>query len=234
MKVTLLLALGCIAVGGLGDAHAQRAAAPCDASMAEAQTARIRTHLDDEHRRGRRWDLGWAIGLGVVAVGEAGLALTDTAPLGGEYTDALDASLWIGSIKSTLGVIARGVVGMKVVRVGAATGDACADLAAAERALRETAKHEKVSFFLTHAAGVVLNAAGALYLGLHEDDWGEAAVSTALGYPVSLAIAYTQPRRSWKAVRDGSLLAPTASTVTWRADPVHSRAFTGMVVRGAF
>ena len=113
------------------------------------------------------------------------------------------------------------------------TGDACADLADATRALRESAHNEKEGFYLNHIGGLALPVGGALLLGFYFDSWEEAAISFGLGYPVSLATTYTQPRRSWRAVRSGELTvaAPAAS---WRLTPVHGRVYSGLVISGEF
>jgi hypothetical protein len=206
----------------------------CDAAEAEARATRIRTHLQREKRRARTWDLSWGAGLAVVSIGQGVMALTDTMPIG-DYTDATEASLWVGAGKSAIGSAARFVLRLKIVDPGAPSGDACADADAAERALRESGKHERTTFFLNHLGGLALNVAGALYLGLEEDAWSEAALSTALGYPVALAIAYTQPRDSWHAWRSGSLSASDRDgSVSVSIGPVRSRAFTGLIVSGAF
>jgi hypothetical protein len=212
-------------------ARADRVAEPCHGAAAAARATRIRTLLAREARRGRRWDVGWGVGLGVVAVAQGALAYTETTPVG-EPTDAKLASLWVGAIKATIGAGAHVVLPLRVTQPGAPTGDACADLAAAERALRDTARAERAAFVLNHLGGLALTVGGALYLGLGEDDWGEAALSAALGYPVGLAITYTLPRDAWHAWRDGEQRGD--ATVTWRLTPVRSRELTGVVVGGVF
>lgn len=200
------------------------AAAPCDPAEAEARTARIEAHLDREKRRARRWDNLWLITFATAtAVQGAGIATETTL---GEYDDAAEAGLAVGAIKSGIGALAHVILRLKVVRPGPRTGDPCADLEAAERALARTAANEKRSFFLNHLGSLALNVGGLLYLGLQEDEWGEGAKSIAIGYPIGMLAVYTQPRATWKARRRGTFEATVG--VARRRD------FTGIVLAGSF
>lgn len=171
------------------------AALPCDAELAAAEVARIRAHLDREATRARRWNLGWTIAFGVLAAGQVGLRAAEWVPLD-DYTEAAGHGLELGAIKATIAMGSRIVLPLKVVRAPD-TGDPCADLEGARRAVRATARNEKRSFWLNHLGGLALNLTGVVLLGTYYDSWREGAKSFVLGYPVGLLSSYTQPRGSW-------------------------------------
>ncbi len=209
------------------------AAQPCDPDEAEVRTGEIRAHLDHEARRARRWNLGWGIGFATLSLAQGSLIAAEWTPLG-DYDDDAAANLYVGTAKSTIASLAHLIVPLKIVRAGAATGDACADLAAAERALRKSGSNEKQSFWLNHLGAIALNGGGLLVLGIGFDTWKEGVISVAMGYPMGLLHAYTQPRRSWHAVRNGRLLRPAAPTVAWQLGAVHTEHYTGLVLGGTF
>ena len=197
------------------------AQAPCPPDAAERASA-LRARLDRERYKVKRWRIGWAIGYTVLAGGQLALVLTETAPTG-EFDDAQRTSLIVGTAKAALGGATRALKTIKNPRP-AVTGDACADLAAAEAAFELTARTERKGFLLAHIANLAVHPAGSLYIGLAEDDaWDEAAVSFLTGYAVSLAATYTQPRGAWKEHRR----APEART--WYVAPLvtpHTRGFS--------
>jgi hypothetical protein len=199
------------------------AAQPCDPAEAEARTARIQQHLDREKRRGKKWDNIWLATFATLAAAQGVAIATETTI--GDYDEAAEAGLIVGTVKSTIGALAHVILRLKVVRPKK-TGDPCTDLEEAERALRKSAKNEKRSFYLNHLGSFALNVGGLLWLGLQEDEWGEGAKSIALGYPISLIAVYTQPRGALKAHRRGTFEATVG--VTRRAD------FTGLVLAGTF
>jgi hypothetical protein len=203
-------------------AFAADAAAQTCPPDAEARATALRARLDRERSKVTRWRIGWAIGYTVLAGGQLALVLTETAPTG-EFDDAQRASLTVGTIKAALGAATRGLKTIKNPRL-AVTGDACADLAAAEAAFELTARTERKAFFIGHIANLAVHTAGSLYIGLAEDDaWDEAAVSFLTGYAVSLAATYTMPRGAWKEHRR----APEART--WHVAPLvtpHTRGFS--------
>lgn len=216
---------------GLVLAPALPAAAGCDPVEATARAVRIEAHLAAEARAARRWNVGWAItfaGLSAVQLGAVGVEWTPF----GEFDDDTREGLYVGAAKAALASAARLAMPLRVERP-ARTGDPCADLAAAERALRATARRERRAFFVNHTGSVAFSLAGLLLLGLHYDTWEEGAISVALGYPVGLLSTYTMPRGSWRAVRRGDLLAG-GDGASWQLGVVRHRAFTGLVLGGTF
>ena len=159
-------------------------------ASASAECEDVRAHLDREARRARRYDLAWAITFGGLALAQGGLRAAEYSPLE-EWSDDAAASLEVGIVKSSLGMVAHLVLPLKVERP---SGDDCAS---AHRALKATAHHEKQAFWLNHIGGLLVNSGGLLYLGLVEDTWAEGLKSFALGYPLALLSVYTQPRASW-------------------------------------
>jgi hypothetical protein len=143
------------------------------------------------------WDNAWAITFGALAVGQGSLALGHYAP-GAEWDDKAQASMWIGAGKSAIGSLSHLILRLKTVRGGGET-EPCAHLEASRRALRESAKHQKTTFWLNHAGSLALNLGGLLVLGLGYDAWKEGVMSFALGWPVGLLSVYTQPRGAWHA-----------------------------------
>ena len=196
------------------------------------RTSAIRTHLDREHARARRWDLAWGAGLGAAAVGQGAMAATRWE-FGRDVDDKVQAGLYIGAGKALIASLGHLVTPLKVTRVGPATSDPCADLAAAERALRRTASKERTTFWVKAGGTVVLNGAGLLIAGLGYDAWREGIVSTALGVPVGVLVLLTEPKASRRAYVRGDFDGRPPA-ITWTVDAVHGRSFTGLVARGAF
>jgi len=188
------IAVGCVL------AAARPADAGCDEADAAARTTKIRALLDGEAKRARRWNLAWGIGFGTVAAGQFGLTLADYTPLG-DYDDDKEVGLYFAAGKAALGSLAHVVLPLKIVRPGPLTGDACADLDAAERALRASGRNEQRSFYLNHLGAFAMNAGSLLLLGMVFDTWREGWLGLAIGYPVGLLHAYTQPRRAWRWAR---------------------------------
>jgi hypothetical protein len=202
------------------------AAQTCDPTEATARTARIQAHLDREKRRGKKWDNIWLATFATLAAAQGVAIATETTI--GDYDEAAEAGLVVGTVKSTIGALAHVILRLKVVRPKK-TGDPCTDLDAAERALRTSAKNEKRSFYLNHLGSFALNVGGLLWLGLQEDEWGEGAKSIALGYSVALIAVYTQPRGALKAHRRGTFDEVSATVGVSRTHD-----FTGLVLAGTF
>jgi hypothetical protein len=208
------------------------AAAPCEPAEAAARSTAIRRHLDEQAGRARLWDWGWGVGFAVVAAGQGGLIAAEWHPLE-DYDDDTQAALTVGAVQSVLSAVPHAVMPLDIVRPAAPTGDACADVAAAERALRETAGHQRTAFYLNHAGGVAFAVGGLLVLGLGYDTWEEGWKSAAISLPIGLALTYTQPRGSWKAVRRGRFEAPGPVT-SLRLAPARGPGFTGLALSGSF
>jgi hypothetical protein len=221
----LALRASCIAalIATAVPAHAA-AAEPCDPATASAEAAAIRAQLDRDARNGRRWDIAWAVTFGVAAGVQVGAIAAEFTPLG-DYDDDAEANLYIGAINSGLGAVTHALLPLDVVRPPDASGDACADLATAQLALRETARHEQQTFYLDHVGGLAVNAAGALILGFGYDAWTEGITSFALGYPVALLATYTQPRGAWHRARNSS---ETLTRTSWQLVPVRRPDYRGL------
>ncbi len=203
-------------------------ASECPADAAD-RAAQIRARLDVERGKASRWRWGWAAGFGALSGAQFALAMTETAPFG-EFDEPLEASLYAGAAKSGVGMLARIVKPVKVPRPSQ-SGDACADLASAERALAITARSEKISFWLNHVGGLSLQIGGSLYIGLStEDAWTDAAISFALGLTVGTISTYTQPRTIWKQERARA----RAAAVTWQLTPMVAPRTQGLALTGTF
>jgi hypothetical protein len=230
-----LTALGMVAVVALVAPVAPAAAQACDPVEAGTRDAAIRRHLDQQAHRAKIWDLAWGIGLSAAAAGQIGLVAAEWHPLE-DYNDDVEAALYVGAGKSIVSAAAHVVLPLKIVKPPAASGDACADVTAAERALAETAGNQRTAFFVNHAGSVAFAVGGLLILGLGFDTWSEGWKSAAVSYPLGLAITYTLPRASWKAVRSGRFAAPAApaSPVSLGMAPMHGLGVTGLAVTGRF
>lgn len=225
------LRAGCalVVVATISLSLSRAAAAPCDADAA-ARADAIRAHLDREADRGHLWDLAWGTGFGVAAVAYGTMAATRWE-FGLDVDDKVRDGMIIDGSKSAIAALSHLVLSFDVERAPAATGDACADLEAAQRALHATASHETQALVLNIIGDLALNGAGFLILGLHDHAWGEAGLSAGLGIPVGLVHLYTMPRASRRAVADGDFEGPPT---TWTLEAVRSPSFTGLAVRATF
>jgi hypothetical protein len=192
----LLAALGVLAAAG--PAHAQ----PCDPAEATRRRAVIDAQLAADARPSFLWNTGWGIGLGVAAVGSGVFALKpEWAPI--DVDRGLRAGLTVTAIKSVIGSAGRFVLPLKIRPIPPPTGDACADLAAAEAALAWTAGKQKRTFWLNLIGATALHIGGGLVVGIGYDDWTTALIGLGTGLLVSGAIAITQPTGSWKLHKRG-------------------------------
>lgn len=222
MKAATIVVAVLVASAGVSSAS------ECPADAAE-RAAQIRSRLEVERGKAAKWRWGWAAGFGVLSGAQLTLAMTETAPFG-EFDGPLEASLYVGGVKSGIGMLARIVKPIKVPRPSE-SGDACADLASAERALAITARSEKISFWLNHVGGLALQIGGTLYIGMSEDDaWTDAAISFGLGLTVGTISTYTQPRTIWKQERARARETP----VTWQLTPMVSPRTQGLALVGTF
>ncbi len=187
-----------LVLGLCGAALSRTAAAECGPDAA-LRDSRLRAHLGREARRARRWNIGWGVFFGVVAVAQIGSAMADYTPVGSG--EAAHVALYVNGGKAAMGALARVVLPLSIAPAPAPTGDPCLDLAASERALAAAARREKRSFWMLHAGSILVTTGGLLYLGMVEDSWKQGALSVAVGYPVSLLSIYTHPRASWALAR---------------------------------
>ncbi len=157
--------------------------------------ARALAAYDDELDSARTWNTAWTIAYGVFAVGQVGLALLEFSP-GREFQHSTAVSLYAGAGKALLGMGSRLVLPLRPPRVRA-TGDACVDAAALDRARAVAARKERNTFWLQLGGGLALHVAVGGYLVVEEDAWRDAIMSLAVGVVVSGVTLYTLPRRSW-------------------------------------
>ncbi|MCE9579170.1 MAG: hypothetical protein K8W52_38965 [Deltaproteobacteria bacterium] len=217
---------------GLCAGLATRAVAEGCPADAAARAASIRAHLDHEAHKAHRWDLGWGLGLGAVAVAQGAMGAARWYP-GRDVDDKVQAGLYIGAGKAVLGALPHVILPLKITRPGPPTSDACADLVAASAALVKTAHEERQVFWLNIAGSVALAGGGLLIAGYGYDAWREGVVGALIGLPVGALITITQPRASWRAHGRGDFEV-AGGAVTLRLDAVQSAGFTGLVVHGMF
>ncbi len=218
-----------------------RAYGACDAARAEGRAAAVRAHLEREARHARRWDLAWAAGSVVMAGGQLGLVAARWVPLR-DYDRTQRLVLQVGAAKAAVGALGHVVLPLRLVPPGRPSGESCADLAAAERALAASARAERTAFRVNHVGGLLVNLGGWLYLGLAHDEWDEGLASFALGYPVALLAVYTQPRASWRAHREGHRFGrgdaspdpSPAADGSWSLVPVRAPGYLGLVLTLGF
>ena len=150
---------------------------------------------DAEVDRAGTWNTGWTIAYGVFALGQVGMALAEFSP-GRDFEHAAAVSLYAGAGKALLGMGSRIVLPLRPPRVRA-TGDACVDAAALDRARAVAARKERNTFWLQLGGGLALHAAVGGYLVVEEDAWRDAIMSLAVGVVVPGVTLYTLPKRSW-------------------------------------
>lgn len=172
-------------------ALAQVAPATCDAAAVE----RARVAYDREVDRAGTWNLGWTVAYGVFAVAQVGAALIEFSP-GREFQHSTAVSLYAGAGKALLGMGSRLVLPLRLPRV-AASGDACTDAAALDRARAVAARKQRNTFWLQLGGGMALHVLVGGYLVIEEDAWRDAAMSLAIGVVVSGVTLYTLPKDSW-------------------------------------
>lgn len=185
-------ALGIIAAlvlcTGMGSSAAR--AQTCDglsADEARATTERITARLENQYGKTRTWSLVWGIGYAASAVGftTAGLLIDD---------EDRQVDLFVTGGKSTIAALSVFVLPVRVTRPPPPSGDACADLAAARKALAESAKSQaKGRGWIKHAGGLLLNGAGIAIAGSQHGNYLRASVLALSGIAFGQAQIWTQP-----------------------------------------
>jgi hypothetical protein len=178
----------------------------------------IRAKLAREAVRAHRWDLGWGLTFGVAAAGYTAMAASDWE-FGASLNQAQRDDLWLGAIKAGIASLSHVVLPLRIEEPG---GDTCADDAAAIHALEVSARHEAMTFWLSIAGGIALNGGSLLYLGVHDHDWKQGAISAGVGTVPAIFHTWTAPRGARRALDQVQLSA----AITPR--------FTGLVISGSF
>lgn len=169
-------------------------ATPAHADCAR-DAAELRSHLRTEERSAEIWNASWAILFTTAAAGQLAAAAAHFNPLG-EFDEAFEEQLYVGSIKATLGLLSKVVVPLKIP-VPSVDPDACVDLAQLRKALRTAARKERRSIYLTLIGGTAVNLAGTIWLWARHD-FKTGAISFLSGAPVGPISAFTQPRGSMR------------------------------------
>jgi hypothetical protein len=165
--------------------------APSSCDPAEA--ADLHAHLEREARRARKWNITWGVIFGVASIGSLSAAVSGGFP-------ELETGLYVSAGKAGIGSLSRIILPLRIA-VPELTGEACTDVATLRKALAVAAKRERGNFFLNHAGGIAVNAAGALIIWKYGTG-GQALLSVAIGYPIGLLSNYTGPRASWQRYRE--------------------------------
>lgn len=195
-----------------------RADGACDEAAAEVRIGEITRLLDDQARRTRLWNVGWAIGFSAVAVGQGVFTWKPSwSPI--DIDADLREGMGVSAGKAAIAALSRIILPLKGERFGYRPDEtACSALPRAEGALAYTARRQKRSFWLNHIGGIALNLSGVAVLGFAYDNWGGALTSFVLGSAVGAASSYTMPRGAWKAQRrwypDGLTVTPVVSAET--------------------
>jgi hypothetical protein len=208
---------------------------------ARARLAYVRSVMDDQARRARRWSLAWTvIGLGLSAGNFTRAALADTpedriAPLvGGASSLFIPAKLLVKPLE-VIGAQRTLEADIEKLDPAAAAVEVCATLARAERLFVESADDEAFSVgIFTHLFVIAGNGAIALFLGLGYDNWKGALLNGGGGLVISEIQINTQPTGAVEGLaryRRADLGAtPTAATlhmVPWLAPGGAGLAATG-------
>lgn len=161
--------------------------------------AELRASLTHESAKAETWNFAWRWTFTGAAVVSLSVGLADF-----DFLRDSRVGLFVSAGKAGIGAMARWILPLHI-RVPAATGDACADLALLHREQARVAKKQRGLFFTGHAGGILLNAVGG-YIVYRYSGVGQAALSVGVGYPVGLISNYTMPRDSWQRWRDTTVV----------------------------
>ncbi|HEY4056354.1 MAG TPA: hypothetical protein VGM39_07085 [Kofleriaceae bacterium] len=186
------------------------------------ESASLRAHLEYADDTTFSWNTAWTIGFGVAAVASFASALTEWNPLG-KFDQNYKETMIVSGTKATIGVASRFTVPLRV-HMPAHDADSCVELASLRKEALRLRKQERGSFWLTIFGGTALNLAGAGVLW-YRRSFSTGAISFAIGFPVGLASALTQPTRTWRLVD---------AQTTWSAGVVPTDGGAMAVLGGAF
>ena len=202
----------------------QGASPALENTSTQARLDYIRARLGSEKAALRTWKLAWGLGIAGVGLVQLGLATV--------WDDEVDLKvitldedyridLYVGAIRSVIGSASMGVFPKPRIDLPPQTGDDCETLAAAEKALRDSASHVRAGHApIKHAGVLALNTAVLLVLGLGYDRWQTALVGAGVAIAVGELIIFTQPMGAVGALEDykaGTL--GDGSTTSWHIVP---------------
>ncbi|MET0592130.1 MAG: hypothetical protein ABW133_05485 [Polyangiaceae bacterium] len=210
---------------------------------ARTRLAYVRTVMDDQAARARRWSVAWTItGLGLAAGNFTQAALADTAddrvdPLvGGAASLFIPAALLVKPLEVKA---AQRTLEADVAKLDPAAKpeDLCATLGRAETLFVESAADEAFSAgIFTHLFVIAGNGAIALFLGLGYDHWKGALINGGGGLLISEFQIFTQPTGAVDGLaryRHANLNA-SSPAATVRMLPWLSQGAIGVAAAGTF
>lgn len=205
-------------------AHAGR----CD--QAEAHLRLVKDQLDADVHRGHRYEWGWGLGNGGVAIGLFGLALASN-------DDGARAEAYIGSGGSVLAA----VLPVLLQRVPAITDaprfdrmlaetpegpERCALVAEADRLLARSAHDERFARGpVSHTINMLINGGGWLIIGFGWDRWTTSGLGAFFSIGLGELQIYTRPTGAMRA---------WSRRLAWTVAPVVGQGQTGLLVGGSF
>jgi hypothetical protein len=208
MRCWGIAAMVCAVMCGRAAAETCPVPPGASASLAQIDSAEryafVAGTLEAERRKGRIWNHAWGWGLLGAGIAQTGLGLyaADKEDAGEESFFDCPECEYVGAAKAYLGVAATFVLNpVRVETVARTSTPGCEDVARAEDRLRAAAKSERVTW-IRHAEGVVINAAGVLYLGLEHDEWKQGLIGAAIGLTVGQIRLWTRPDGAVSAQRD--------------------------------
>lgn len=175
------------------------------AEQAESRAQQLEERLHSNQRHIRYWTITWLSIYSGFAATQAGIAVA---------SDSRDnrAVFGVGAARSAIAAAAVPILGIRSQRLQL-TGSPCADLIAAENALRENVRlHRKGRGWLKHAGVVGLNLAAFLALGFGYDSWQRGAIGGVIGIAVGETQIYTQPMGSRDILYDYESSMSSANT----------------------
>lgn len=165
-------------------------AQPCDglsADEARAASEQIRLRLEDQRSKTRTWSLIWGLGYATAAVGfgVTGALIDD---------EDRQVDLLVGGGKSTIAALSVVVLPVRISVPPAPSGNPCADLLAARKALAASARSQaKGRGWIKHVGGLLLNGAGIIVAGSQHGNYLRATVLALGGMAFGQAQIWTQP-----------------------------------------
>lgn len=221
---------------GVGPVTAEARPCPVDPEVGPSQAGRASTeeridYLEARVERGaylsRAWAVGWGVSLGLLAVGQAGIAPFAPSEQRPEW--------WVGAGASTVGVLTRSIFVPRVLRErrrlarDASTG--CERVAALEGALARSARWEKQGRgLLMHGLSLGFNAGVGLVLGLAFNRPVAGNRLASLGAVIGEVMIITQPQYMSRTLTD--YRAGTAFTARFAPRPWVTVGGGGVVVQG--